>query len=104
MISDVNAGVSENCMLGHLVPQGTGSFDLLLDHRMLGDAHEMMQYVPPPGPSDQYVQPGIGVHGQEFVQSPRNDLPPDAIFSPSPVSPGQYHFLSIPFMFSHLFF
>jgi hypothetical protein len=32
-------------MLGHLVPQGTGSFDLLLDHRMLVDAHETL-YIP----------------------------------------------------------
>jgi hypothetical protein len=76
---------------------------LLLDHRMLGDAHEMMQYVPPPAPSDQYVQPVIGTFGQDFVQSPRNDQPPDAatIFSPSPVSPGQYHLLNIPFTCSH---
>jgi len=39
-------GVSENCMLGHLAPCGTGSFDLLLDHRMLADAHENEHYFP----------------------------------------------------------
>ena len=33
-------------MLGHLVPQGTGSFDLLLDHRMLADAHDMVHHMP----------------------------------------------------------
>jgi hypothetical protein len=87
-------------MLGHLVPQGTGSFDLLLDHRMLADAHDMAQHMPPPSdfmhettsaPSDLIM----GYVSQ--VASPNRDafdLPVfDRVtaFSPGPISPGRYH-------------
>ena len=34
-------GVSENIMLGQLVPMGTGSFDLMLDDTKLQDAIEV---------------------------------------------------------------
>lgn len=34
-------GVSENIILGQLVPMGTGSFDLMLDDTKLQDAIEV---------------------------------------------------------------
>lgn len=34
-------GVSENIILGQLVPLGTGSFDLMLDEAKLADAIEV---------------------------------------------------------------
>ena len=36
-------GVSENIILGQLVPMGTGSFDLMLDDTKLQDAIEVLQ-------------------------------------------------------------
>ena len=35
-------GVSENIILGQLVPLGTGSFDLMLDEAKLADAIEVL--------------------------------------------------------------
>ena len=35
-------GVSENIILGQLVPMGTGSFDLMLDDTKLQDAIEVL--------------------------------------------------------------
>lgn len=35
-------GVSENIILGQLVPMGTGSFDLMLDDNKLQDAIEVL--------------------------------------------------------------
>ncbi len=106
--SDVNAGVSENCMLGHLVPQGTGSFDLLLNHVMLRDAHEMSEFLRAPVQSNLYVEPNaanVAVQGQVAAISPRSDFIQEAVWSPSSsaLSPGQYfsnsfHFLTLRFI------
>lgn len=41
-------GVSENIILGQLVPMGTGSFDLMLDDTKLQDAIEVLPLLPPP--------------------------------------------------------
>lgn len=37
-------GVSENIILGQLVPMGTGSFDIMLDDTKLQDAIEVQPY------------------------------------------------------------
>jgi DNA-directed RNA polymerase II subunit RPB1 len=96
MSSHPNAGVSENCMLGHLVPQGTGSFDLLLDHRMLADAHDMVHHLPIPMESVHASAPpgsGINIGYVNAVASPGHrdagfEFP---IFDLEPISPGQCH-------------
>jgi hypothetical protein len=88
--SDVTAGVSENCMLGHLVPQGTGSFDLLLDHHMLADAHQAVEHLPPPV-LDHHTQPNdTGPVGMMYQRSPSHDISSfdDPNFSPYRQSPG----------------
>ena len=41
-------GVSENIILGQLVPMGTGSFDLMLDDTKLQDAIEVLQSLASP--------------------------------------------------------
>jgi hypothetical protein len=93
-------------MLGHLVPQGTGSFDLLLDHHMLADAHQAVQYLPPPGLLDQRTQQNDTTrHGMLVQASPSRDGQylelHDLPFSPGTVSPGQCH--SKPFPSSFFF-
>ena len=92
-----HAGVSENCMLGHLVPQGTGSFDLLLDHRMLADAHDMVHHMPLPIESVHVSAPPgslINIGGYaNAVASPvyRDPGYENPNFEEPPISPGQYH-------------
>lgn len=102
----MNAGVSENCMLGHLVPQGTGSFDLLLNHVMLRDAHEMSEFLRAPVQSNAYVEPNaasVVVQGQVVAISPLSDFHQvETFWSPSgsAISPGQYYSILL-FIFSH---
>ena len=84
-------------MLGHLVPQGTGSFDLLLDHRMLADAHTMVQLLPPP---IQHIHEAVAPSGMggyvDAIASPHRDaldfpsFDRPTVWSPAPVSPGQF--------------
>lgn len=89
-------------MLGHLVPQGTGSFDLLLDHRMLADAHDMVQHMPPPSQfmNETRVAPTVGGY-IDAVASPVRDsfdfpvFDRPTVFSPGAISPGQLHLLNI---------
>jgi hypothetical protein len=95
-------------MLGHLVPQGTGCFDLLLDHRMLADAHEMVQSLPLH--HGDFINSEIAsasarnVLGQAAHLSPIHDFR-DATFnqpiqfSPGPMSPGQCSLISRFFSF-----
>ena len=53
-------GVSENIILGQLVPMGTGSFDLMLDDTKLQDAIEVLQLLLPFQPLCHL--PGSGLH------------------------------------------
>jgi len=92
-------------MLGHLVPQGTGSFDLLLNHVMLRDAHEMSEFLRAPVQSNVYVEPNaasVVVQGQVVAISPLSDFHQEALWSPSAsaMSPGQYYSILL-FIFSH---
>ena len=58
-------GVSENIMLGQIIPGGTGSFDLFLDEEQLSEAVPVMAGMAGGGPDLFWEQTGIAGDGHE---------------------------------------
>lgn len=84
---DPLCGISENIMVGNLVPVGTGTFDLLVDESNLEEAKETMQTVQIDfGTPEPAITP-------DYPWSPSHDegqFSPTVQYSPSCETPEQY--------------